>query len=294
MNLHKNTSLVLALLFCLCSPGLSLSEAASPDKIKVFTSLAPVSFVVEEIGRDLVDVQTLIPVGRDPHTFSPTPRQVVALGKAQLYFTVDMSFEKELLGRLAAGYSKLHVADCSIGIAKRQMNHDHHHHHQNGEGDPHIWLGVDPLTKMAENIAVNLAQIVPEFQTQFQENLSLFLNSLNQLENNLRLTLKPYQGRSFLVFHPSFGYFAESFNLVQQAVEIEGKSPSPRQLTNIIRMAKSQKIKVIFVQPQFDKRAATRIAQAIEGEVLTMDPLAANVFENLREMAEKIASALSK
>ncbi|MEN8258887.1 MAG: zinc ABC transporter substrate-binding protein, partial [Thermodesulfobacteriota bacterium] len=151
-----------------------------------------------------------------------------------------------------------------------------------------------PLAQMATNIAATLSHAAPDNQHQFQKNLALFLERLTRLETDVRLTFEPFEGRSFLVFHPSFGYFADSFNLVQEAVEIEGKSPSPRQLAAIIKMARKKDIRVIFVQPQFDKRAAKSIAEAIGGQVLTMDPLAANLFENLREMAEKIATALGK
>ncbi|MBU0681684.1 MAG: zinc ABC transporter substrate-binding protein, partial [Proteobacteria bacterium] len=246
-----------------------------------------------EIGGDLVDVHTLIPQGRDPHTFSPTPRQAVALSQAEIYFTVAMTFEEELLRRLATGDGRLAIVDCSAGISKRQMDHDHHQHHA-ATGDPHIWLGTRPLAQMARNICTALALNTPQHQQQFQENLNFFLARLNKLQGELASTLAPFKGRSFLVFHPSFGYFADSFGLVQEAVEIEGKSPSPQQLTALIKLARAKDITVIFVQPQFDKRAAERMAQAINAKVLTLDPLAANVLDNLQAMAEKIATTLGK
>ncbi|MBU0680383.1 MAG: zinc ABC transporter substrate-binding protein, partial [Proteobacteria bacterium] len=84
-------SVLLVLIIC---PGQQRVHAAEKDPITVFASLAPVAFVVGEIGGDLVDVHTLIPQGRDPHTFSPTPRQAVALSQAEIYFTVAMTFEE--------------------------------------------------------------------------------------------------------------------------------------------------------------------------------------------------------
>ncbi len=282
---------VCALLISSAFLGLAGAQAEDKEQLRVFTSLAPVSFIVSQIGGDRVAVQTLIPPGRDPHTFSPSPRQIATLSQADIYFTVGMTFEKELMSRLTASNKDLHIVDCSIGINKHPMAHDHHQHH-NTAGDPHIWLGIKPLTRLAQNITDTLSKLAPEGQQQFQENHDVFMTRLTGLEKELSHLLTPYQGRSFLVFHPSFGYFADSFGLIQEAVEIEGKSPSPRQLTAIIKEARAKEIRIIFVQPQFDKRPASRIAQAIGAELLTMDPLAANVFDNLRAMAEKIAGAL--
>lgn len=292
MNLLPRILILCVLFSFFPSPCHNWAHAKEKEKLTIFASLAPVAHVVQAIGGDQVKAQALIPVGRDPHSFSPTPRQFMALSRAALYFTVGMTFENELTSRLAANHNQLHIFDCSTGIAKQQMGPDHHHHHHGGEGDPHIWLGIEALARMATNIADRLSQEAPDHKQEFQNNLHKFLRRLTNLDSALKQRLTPFKGRSFLVFHPSFGYFADSFGLVQEAVEIEGKSPSPRQLTAIIRLAKAKDIRVIFVQPQFDKRAAQRIAQAIGAQVVIMDPLAPEVFKNLREMAEKIASAL--
>lgn len=267
------------------------SGRAADNKLSVFTSLAPVAYVVAEIGGDLVEVETLLPPGRDPHSFSPTPQQIVALSEASIYFTANMPFENELLRRLAHRQQNLQVIDCSAGVHKLAMAHDHHH---DVDSDPHIWLGIEPLATMATNISHALSQAAPAHRQTFSVNLQQFEKRLQILNRQLRQRLSPFRGRGFLVFHPSFGYFAASFGLVQHAVEVDGKSPSPRQLAEIIKMARAEQIKIIFVQPQFDKRAANRIAQAIGGRTLTLDPLAADVFANLRQMAEKIAPALAK
>lgn len=283
------------LLFFGVLPSASQGQAQGDGHIDVFASLAPVAFVVAQIGGDQIRSHTLLPPGRDPHTYSPTPRQVAILNQAHIYFTVGLPFEREILPRLSGRRNDLQVVDCSSGIAKRALHHDDHHtHHHDHDTDPHIWLGIKPLAGMAENIAATLNTRLPEQSRLFADNLAAFLARLRQLEQELHRTLAPFQGRGFLVFHPSFGYFADSFGLVQHAVEIEGKSPSPRQLTSIIKLARAEEIKVIFVQPQFDRRAASRIAQAINGRIVTLDPLAADPFDNLRQMAIKIAAALTR
>ena len=104
--------------------------------------------------------------------------------------------------------------------------------------------------------------------------------------------LAPYEGAQFFVFHPAFGYFAREYHLHQVPVEIAGKSPSPKQLFKIVSQARSQNIRVLFIQPQFDPNSAKAVAQAIDGTVATLDPLAENVIVNIEAMAEAIAESL--
>ena len=80
----------------------------------------------------------------------------------------------------------------------------------------------------------------------------------------------------------------------QEAVEVEGKSPTPRQLYSLLTRAKTDKVKIVFVQPQFDRKSAQAIANGIGGEVVPLDPLAEDVVGNLKIMAEKIQSALKQ
>ena len=96
------------------------------------------------------------------------------------------------------------------------------------------------------------------------------------------------------LFHPAFGYFAQAYGLEQQAVEVAGKTPTPRQLTGLIRKAKADGVTLIFVQPQFDQRSAAVVAKAIGGAVVPMDPLAKDVLANLKTMATKVEKAMIK
>ncbi|MBD3314523.1 MAG: ABC transporter substrate-binding protein, partial [Chitinivibrionales bacterium] len=102
----------------------------------------------------------------------------------------------------------------------------------------------------------------------------------------------PLRGRKFFVFHPSFGYFADAYGLKQIAVETGGKEPSARRLANLIDDARQESVKVIFVQPQFSRKAAQAIADAIDGAVVPVDPLAEDYMANLGEIAAKLRAAM--
>ncbi len=95
-----------------------------------------------------------------------------------------------------------------------------------------------------------------------------------------------------MVFHPAWGYFADQYGLIQVPIEHEGKSPGARALAATIDQAKQENIKVVFVQPQFDKRQARQVAQAIGGVAVAVDPLAADDVDNLRRVGREFARAL--
>jgi len=96
------------------------------------------------------------------------------------------------------------------------------------------------------------------------------------------------------VFHPAWGYFADTYGLIQIPIEKEGKEPGARALTLLIGQARREHVKVIFVQPQFDRKSATQVARAIGGRVVAIDPLAPDYMNNLRGVARQISEANSQ
>jgi len=100
--------------------------------------------------------------------------------------------------------------------------------------------------------------------------------------------LAPYRGRTFLVFHPSFGYFADCYGLRQRAVQQEGKTPTPQELRQLIQQAQRDQISVIFVQPQFDRRAAQVVADAIGARLVEINDLDRHVLETLHKVTQAL------
>ena len=167
---------------------------------------------------------------------------------------------------------------------------DESHHH--GQPDPHIWL-APPLVKIqARHILTALCQIDPKHTSAYQANYDKFIQMLDQLDFELRNLFKNHQGLAFMVFHPSWGYFAQAYGLKQLSVEMEGKDPKPAQMQALIQFAQAHAIRIIFVQPQFSSRSANAIAKAINGELVIADPLAYNWSGNLHRQALQIKAAL--
>jgi len=134
-------------------------------------------------------------------------------------------------------------------------------------GRPHVWLSPPNLSRMAEIMAKAMSDADPDHAAIYRENLKQTVATLQQLHHELSLELAPFRGTSFYVFHPSFGYFAKEYGLRQAAVEVSGKSPTPKQLSALIARARQDRVRIIFVQPQFDSRSAAAVARAIDGVV---------------------------
>jgi len=181
------------------------------------------------------------------------------------------------------------------GEEKHGHEEGKHHgedHHEHAGLDPHIWLSP-PLVKIqARTILAALQEADPAHRSVYAANFKAFTAKIDQLDADLKETLAGKAGLQFMVFHPSWGYFAHAYGLKQVPIEIEGKDPKPAQLKELIEHARENGIRVIFVQPQFSTRSAKLVAREIGGQVVFADPLAPDWLDNLLKVAEKFKMAL--
>ena len=291
------------------------------DKLSVFVSVVPQKFFVQQIGKDLVDVQVMVQPGASPATYEPKPQQMVALSKSKIYFAIGAPFENAWLKKIGAANSKMTMVHTDQGIKKLAMKEHHHHgdhqekqdlqehndheeaghhgelthgedHHQSTRLDPHIWLSPMLVKIQAKAIVSALQEADPAHRTIYEENFKAFMAKIDQLDSELKKIFSGKKGLQFMVFHPSWGYFADTYGLDQVPIELEGKDPKPAELKALVKHARESGIKVVFVQPQFSTKSAKVVAREIGGEVAFANPLAENWIANLYEVAEKFKAAL--
>jgi zinc transport system substrate-binding protein len=142
----------------------------------------------------------------------------------------------------------------------------------------------------ARNICEALSRLDPRHREEYVANRKAFEADLDRVDARISRSLAPLKGGKMYVFHPAFGYFADAFGLSQVPIEIEGKEPAARQLAELVDRAKKDRVRVLFVQPQFSARGAETMAKAIGGVVVPIDPLARDYLANL----EKIATAVER
>lgn len=281
--------------------------AVDGASLQAVVSVAPQATLVEAIGGDRVEVTALVGPGQDPHHFSITPRQALSLAKANVYFATEMGFEAGQLPRIQKANPGLRLVNLASGIELREIE-DHGHDHGDGEdhaeegeheghdhgADPHIWLSPELLVVQARTVHRTLVELDPGGRAEFDRNLESFTAEMKALDGEVREQLKPLAGETFLVFHPAFGYLADAYGLRQAAVEVGGKKPTPKQLAALIGQAEEKGVKVVFVQPGFDRSAAEQIARRIGGRVENLDPLDPDLAGNIRSIAKTLAETLGR
>jgi len=270
------------------------SEEKTPS---VAVSILPMKYFVDRISGGEIDVTVLVPPGKSPATYEPTPRQVTDLSAAEVLFTIGVPFELSFIPIIASTLPDLEIVDTTTGIEKREIDGDEHeesdgHDEHSDLPDPHVWLSP-PLVKIqARNILQALIEAYPAQEDSFSHNYRALLDDLDALHRRLKESLAPVKGSSILVYHPSFGYFAEEYGLHQIAVELGGKEPTPKKLEQVIARAREEGVKVIFVQPEFSRTSAERVADAIGGAVVEVAPLKPDYLENMYEIAAKIEAGI--
>ncbi len=278
--------------------GLVLTAGHSPrvaagEKITAYVSIRPQGYFVQKVGGDLVEVKTLISPGQSHETFDPTPRTLADLAGADIYFTMGLPFEKNLSAKIAATMPNLVRGDLlkNITLLKSPLHGHHDHDIDHGEYDTHVWMDPGRVKTMAANIADCLGRLDTLHRENYQANARAFQIELDVISGTISERLAPYEGKTFYVFHPAFGYFAESFGLKQAAVEFEGKEPSARQLAELVDRIKNEKITTIFIQPQFSRKGADTIARELGVKIEIMDPLEYNYLDNLAYIAEALVAS---
>lgn len=163
-----------------------------------------------------------------------------------------------------------------------EAHDDHAHHHHSGL-DPHIWLDPVLVKTQAKNILDALKAKYPKNAKIYDENYAKFIKILDDLDSDIKQKLSNLKTNKFVVYHPSWGYFAKRYDLVQVPIEIEGKEPKPAELKELIDEIKKEGIKVVFVAPQFSKNSAKVIANEANAEVIEIDQLPLNWLDEMKK-----------
>jgi len=266
-------------------------------KLRVITSIVPLSYFVERVGGEHVAVSVMVPPGGNPHSYEPTPQQMVRLSKASVFVKAGsgVEFELDWMPRIMSLNGDLQVCNASEGVTLQPIkrhngaNLAQHYHTQ---FDPHFWLNPLNGVRIARNVERALVAADPVNAAAYKANASTLVAELEALDEEIRTTFTGVTKRGFLVFHPAWGYYASKYGLEQIAVEEEGKTLTPAQMQRVMQQAAAHRIGVIFVSPQFSGSQASTIAQEIGAHIGYVDPLAYEYQTNLRQATRAFAESM--
>lgn len=249
--------------------------------LKIIASITTVADYIQQIGGNKVEVTIMVPPGFEPHSYEPSPNQLVAVSKAAAYVKVGsgIEFETTWMGDILAQNTKMSVIDCSTGV--NIINED-----------PHIWNSPVNAQQMVLNIFNGLTEVDPANTDYYLANYETYITQLDELNSYIRNLLEGYENRNFLIYHPAFGYFASEYNLTQLSVEEEGKETTAQKIQQSIDDALANNLNYIYASPYETSAYAKTIADEINGSVLYLDPLPSSYIANMRSVATSIALEL--
>lgn len=271
-----------------CDSGESKNSNEDSGKLQVYTTVYPLQYFTEEIGKEFVNVETIYPPGSDEHTFEPSQKDMMNLADSDVFIYVGLglegfvnkakqTLEKEEVTFLAAGENIKGLEDI-----EHEGNEDHHEdEHEHGDMDPHVW--VDPLyaKDLAEAVKDELIRQLPEKKEQFEQNYATLTTELEQLHIQFQNLVQNAKHKEFIVSHAAYGYWEQRYGLEQISISgiASSSEPTQKQLKEIISEAKEHKLNYIF----FEQNVSSKLSEIVQDE-LNAEPL---LLHNLSVLTEE-------
>jgi zinc transport system substrate-binding protein len=290
-NMYLRTLIFIFIAFlAACSTG------EPDDRPVISVSILPQKYLAVKIAGDRYRINVMVPPGSSPETYEPTPGQMKDVANSLLYFSLGyIEFERTMLNSILSGNSNLIVVNTAQGmdmIAAETVLHGDHVHLYGV--DPHIWLSVPGVRIQAGNMTEAMIATDPDNKYLYLENYEGFVEELDQLHARVSEKLSNASRRSFLIFHPALAYFARDYGLTQIGIEEEGKNPTAASMKSVIDVARSEGIKDVIIQMEFERENARAVARELGGTVIEIDPLSGEWFKTMEDIAEKISLILNR
>lgn len=280
---------ILLFLLASCRPG-----SVVQDKPVISVSILPQQYFIERLAGESVVVNVMIPPGASPATYEPTFSQLSKLDRSQVYMKIGhVGFEESWMAKIRSVNSSMKVIDLSMGIELiREEESDHLHGHAHGGIDPHVWISPLNARIIAKNIYDELVLLMPEDKEQLFTRYGNLERELDSLHRTISGLLSGLEDRNFMIFHPALSYFARDYDLKQFPLEIGGKTPSPAHMKWMTDLGKEKNISTIFIQMQFDKKNAQALANEIGAEIVEINPLDPNWYDQMLYIANQLKTSL--
>ncbi|MDR1937787.1 MAG: zinc ABC transporter substrate-binding protein [Tannerellaceae bacterium] len=255
---------------------LALAGCAAPAEGNLIAvTIEPQRYFAEKIAGDKFTVHTVVPAGQSPEMYDPAPQQMVRIGRSRAYLQIGhIGFEQAWMQHIRDNNPGMQVFDLSEGFAlitEHEEEEGLHSHHPGGV-DPHIWSCIGGARAIAENTLKAFIALDKDNEPYYRENYAKLRAEIDETEAVIRQKLSPLANRAFIIYHPSLTYFANEFDLLQLCIETDGKEPSPAQLKELVDMAREHHANVAFVQQEFDRKNAERMAEETGCRLVTINP----------------------
>ncbi|MGI6793835.1 metal ABC transporter solute-binding protein, Zn/Mn family [Bacteroides sp. KG68] len=294
--------LLIAVLSASCKQANRQTEK-NGDKPVITVTIEPLRYFTEAVAGDRFTVVSMVPKGTSPETYDPTPRQLVDLAQSKAYFRIGyIGFEQAWMEKLMDNAPHVQFYDMSEGVELiRDDGHAHHHgadschahagHVHAGGVEPHIWNSAANAQIIAGNILDALRTLDKDNEDAYMEGYRSLIRRIEHTDSLICGMLSAGKAdRAFMIYHPALSYFARDYDLRQIPIEAGRKEPSPAHLKELMKTCKAENVRLIFIQPEFDRRNAELIARQTGTKVVSINPLSYDWEEEMLNVAENLSS----
>ena len=271
---------------------LLMVSCASPadkedDKLTVAVSIVPQETFVKEVAGDTVDIITAIPPGKSPENYALSPMELEKLSRSSVYFTIGVPAETGIIDKLNDINGSIKIVDLADKVKEQYPEIEV----APGHRDPHIWLSPKRASVMVDIISQELSDADKENSGRYRENAQLYIEKLIEIDKEISGLFSNLKNRTFIIYHPSLGYFADDYGLNMVSIEEEGKEAAPLNLQKVIDVAREQNIKTVFYQSEMDSKQSRVFADEIGGKAVQISPLASDYIDNIKKIATEIINS---
>jgi len=261
-------------------------ESADDSKQVITVSILPQRTFVQKIAGNDFEVNVLIPPGTSPAAYTLLPSQLKDINRSEIWFRIGhIGFEQSWKEKIQQANKNMKVVDLSEGLDLITTDNVKNKDDKHAKGfDPHIWMSPTLVKQMCLKITKTLSQLNPEKESVYNANYVKFVNNIEILDQKIRNALRKYKGQQIITYHPSLSYYARDYGLIQHSLEPGGKEPTPQHMAEVIRLAKKEDIKIIYIQSDFDREHARVFAEEVDGKIIEIWPLDPEWSENLLEI----------
>ena len=282
--------LLIIVLLVSCNMGKS-EKSQDNEKPVIAVTIEPQRYFTEAIAGDKFDVISIVPKGSSPETYDPTPQQLVSLGDSKAYLRIGyIGFEQVWMDRLIDNTPHIQIFDTSkdIDLILGEA-HDHGDHQHAGGVEPHIWNSTNNALIIARNTYKALCQLDKENEAYYLNRYDSLCQRIMHTDSIIRKTLQqPGTAQSFMIYHPALSYVARDYGLQQISIEEGGKEPSPAHLKDLVDLCRQEDVRIIFIQPEFDRRNAEIIARETGTGIVPINPLSYNWEAEMLAVAQAL------
>jgi zinc transport system substrate-binding protein len=280
-HLEKGALMKTPIIFSLLFAILLLSACSSSEtnnKKTIAVSIVPEAEFIKKIVADKLDVVILIPPGSSPATHQPSPKDLQKLEESDLYFSIGVQTEISNILPIIKDSKTLKIIDLANKV--NTIYSPRYFDTNKTSTDPHIWLSPKRVIEIVKIMKIELIKQYPENKKFFSSNADAYILELENLDSYIKNKVNSLENKNFIIYHPSYGYFADDYGLNMIAIESDGKNASINRLNKLIEIAENSNIKTIYYQSEMSSKQAKIIASEINGNVIQIEPLSLNYIEN--------------